>query len=60
MVELSFDDNSSMCERKKHGREEQKSTGQGVDMPMVYMSEDSINRPDKVSDLNAASNSEGE
>ena len=52
-------DVSSMCQMKKHGREEQKSTGHGVDMLMMCISEDSVNRQDEVSDLNAASNSEG-
>ena len=52
-------DDSSMCQMKKHGREEQKSTGHAGDMPMVHMSEDSINRQGKVSDRNAAPNSEG-
>ena len=52
-------DDSSMCQMKKHGREEQKSTGHAGDMLMVHMSEDSINRQGKVSDRNAAPNSEG-
>ena len=50
---------SSMCQMKKHGREEQKSTGHAGDMPMVHISDDSINRQGKVSDRNAAPSSEG-
>ena len=52
-------DDSSMRQMKKHGREERKSTGHGADMLMMCMSEDSVNRQDEVSDLSAASNSEG-